>query len=94
MVLYDCPIYTLKGQPHEDTMFLHFNYKPNKFTKSVYENLLVQWSLILDEIKSQGYKYVASVIDEDWSKERKWQVMFGLSPEYQIEHNIFYRMEL
>ena len=94
ITLIDVDAYVLHAEIDKGVAFLHMDYKFEKFTKSIYKELLIQFELILEELKSNGIKAVASIIPENWGKVRKWQEMFGLIPTYTIEDKILFRREL
>ena len=94
ITLIDIDAYVLKAEVVGEVVFLHMDYKFEKFTKSIYKELLVQWEIILEELKDSGIKVVATLIPDEWEKVKKWQVMFGLMPSYVIEDKILFRREL
>ena len=94
ITLIDIDAYVLKAEVEGEVVFIHMDYKFDTFTKSIYKELLVQWEIILEELKEKGIKVVATLIPESWEKTRKWQAMFGLIPSYVIEDKILFRRDL
>lgn len=90
----DTDVYTIRVEILEDAAFLHFNYKLEVFSKSIYHYLLEQWTVILQKLKELGMSSVRSIIPDDWKKAQKWQTMFGLAPYAQGEGLTFYAMEI
>lgn len=81
--------YKLSAEVKGSIYYLHFNYKLDVFTKSIYKVLLESWILILDELKTQGVKEVRSIIPIEDFKTQKFQMMFGLD---LIEDNSGYQV--
>ena len=94
ITLIDTDLYALKAEIDGPIAFLHMNYKPEVFTKSVYCELLLQWDEILKRLKESGIQVVASLIPKEWDKVQKWQGMFGLTPTHEVEDKILFRREL
>lgn len=94
ITLIDIDTYTLRAEIEGEVAFLHMDYKLEKFTKGVYEELLIQWDFVLKELKNNGIKVVASFIPDKCEKVKKWQIMFGLVPIYTIGSRLLFRREL
>lgn len=87
--------YILMGQNNQEGhLFLHFEWKGEAFSKSTYLSLLEDWNKILDCFRAMGIGEVFSAIPHAWSKERKWQTMFGLSPHLENDNAVIYRLEI
>ena len=94
ITLIDIDCYELKAEIDGTVVYLHMEYKFNKFTKSIYQELLIQWESILNNLKENGIKVVATLIPNDWDKVKKWQTMFGLVPTHIIGDKLLFRREL
>lgn len=95
MTLIDTPVYKLDAEEYEgDVYFLHFDYKLPIFNATIYKVLLEQWSLILEQLRARGVKWIASCIPKSEPKVQKWQTMFGLEMYAETENDFLYRMEL
>lgn len=80
----------LEGELHHGNMFLHFEFKGEKFTKSLYVDFLEIWDITINSLKERGINEVFSFIPKD-NKIAKWQEMFGLTLLIEFEDNYLYR---
>lgn len=82
--------YTLECELNLDVVLLHLEYTGEKFTKTIYKDMLEDWIDILDTLASKGVGEIMAFIKKD-DKICKWQEMFGLSPLLEFEDSVLYR---
>jgi len=93
-VLVETPLYKLSGELESGSLVLHLDYLKDKFTKSIYKQMLSDWLDITEGLKEAGVAEVFSAIAKDEHKICKWQAMFGLEPYKYTDEAIIYRREL
>lgn len=87
--------YLLSGQyDPEGRLFLHLDWTGGSWSKSKYLGMLEDWQKILEVFKMRGIDEVFSAIPLKWSKERKWQTLFGLGPFAENDVAVYYRLEV
>ena len=93
IVLLENDIYKLSAEDNVEpnVYYLHFEYKLTSFTKSIYKSFLIQWLLILDELKERGIEEVKSIIPQEEIKIQKFQIMFGMEEYATTDEHIIYR---
>lgn len=94
ITLLDTDVYTLKAEIENEVAFMHMDYKLPEFTKGIYKELLAQWFEVMNTLKLNGIKVVASIIPDDCEKAKKWQEMFGLSAACEVQDTILFRRVL
>lgn len=92
--LVDNEYYELKAEISGSWLYLHLNYKIEKFTKTVYKIMLEQWVEILDNLKDSGVTEVRSIIPNDEEKTKKFQLMLGMEEYLMYEPLTVYRRVL
>ena len=91
LVLVETPIYVLKAELNLEAIFLHLEYKSERFTKTMYKSMLEDWLDITTALKESNVKEVYSCVPEGDKKIRRWQTMFGLEPLFVSDEIIIYR---
>jgi len=91
--IYEDSCILIDGEMFEGKVFIHSEYKPDNFSKSVYKQLLEIWIEVMEALKEKGLEYVFSCIPKE-EKIMKWQTMFGMSPLLETDDNIIYRRAL
>ena len=94
ILLLETEAYRLRAEEEGTTYYLHFDYKLESFTKTIYMLLIEQWVLILKELKSMGITEIKSIIPKEEKKTKKFQLMFGLEEYDTTESFVLYRREL
>lgn len=82
------------GEMQDNCMFLHFKFTGDKFTKSIYNELLDMWAEFCDFMRDSGHQRVYSNIPKDDRKAMKWQGLFGMYPIGETETHIVYEGDL
>lgn len=93
-ILIDIEEATLEGELHNDNLFLHVEYKGEKFSPSIYKKFLRLWKKVLKALKEKGVEEVFSFITTKDAKIAKWQEMFGMTPLLETQSHVLYRRKI
>lgn len=86
--------YAVGAMNNSNTLFLHC--RQEKWSKSIYKEMLDVFTIIVDDCYQLGYKNLASIVNAIDDNANKFQSLFGLKQYATLDEGskVVYRMEI